>query len=251
MGKLFTAILNTRLSNFLEHNNKLGQEQTGFRTGFSTLDHIFTLHCIINFFLQRKNRLYCAFIDYEKAFDKVRRALLWEKLVNFEVNGNFLKTVKNMYNKAKSCIKVNGECSGYFSSVCGVRQGENLSPLFFALFLNDLKPFLSETGGVLNSLSREANIIGMNDADVNVMFQLFVLLYADDTVICAESERNLQDCLDKMHDYCVKWKLNINVKKTKVIIFSRGKIRKKPTFMYNNNTIDVVFDVIYLGRQIN
>jgi hypothetical protein len=83
------------------------------------------------------------------------------------------------------------------------------------------------------------------------MFQMFLLLYADDTVICAESERNLQECLDKMHEYCLKWKMVINVTKTKVIVFSRGKIRKKPKFTYNDKPIDVVFDVMYLGIQIN
>ena len=203
-GKLFTSVLNTRLAAFLESSNKLGQEQAGFRSGFSTLDHIFTLHCVINFFLCRKKRLFCAFFDYERAFDKVKRALLWEKLVNSDVNGKFLSIVKNIYAKAKSCIRINKECSDYFPNILGVRQGENLSPLLFALFLNDLKPYLCEHVSGLQSMSREAIRVGMNVDEVDSLLHMFLLLYADDTVICSESEVNLQRSLDRMYDYCVK-----------------------------------------------
>ena len=47
LGKLFTCCLNTRLYNYIEHMQILGNEQAGFRTGYSTTDHIFTLHTLI------------------------------------------------------------------------------------------------------------------------------------------------------------------------------------------------------------
>ena len=250
-GKLFTSVLNTRLSSFLESQRKLGQEQTGFRCGYSTNYHVFTLHCILNFFLNKRKRLFCAFIDYEKAFDKVKRAFLWEKMLHSGVSNNFLKVVKNMYSKAKSCVKVNNSYSGYFPSVCGVRQGENLSPLLFALFLNDLKSFLLQKDIGLYTMSREASMANMDITDVNALFQMFLLLYADDTVICAESEAGLQGLLDGMYEYCIRWQLQINISKTKIIVFSRGKIRNMPIFLFNGEPIEVVFDVMYLGLKLN
>ena len=51
--------------------------------------------------------------------------------------------IRNMYAQAKSCIKDNGCNSEFFKSSVGVRQGENLSPILFSLFLNDLNDFLS------------------------------------------------------------------------------------------------------------
>ena len=48
LGKLFTALINARLSNFLHASGTIGDEQAGFRAGHSTLDHVFTLHSIIN-----------------------------------------------------------------------------------------------------------------------------------------------------------------------------------------------------------
>ena len=76
MGKLFTMIINTRLHKYLEGQMLLGEEQAGFREGYSTLDHIFSLHCIIDLFLENKKRLYCAFVDYRKAFDMIDRTSL-------------------------------------------------------------------------------------------------------------------------------------------------------------------------------
>ena len=81
-----------------------------------------------------------------------------------------------MYRGIKSCVSHNGEQSSFFSSFRGVRQGENLSPLLFALFSNDLETFLSDKS------CGDVNIEFKYD-DIALYLKLFVLLYADDTVI--------------------------------------------------------------------
>ena len=70
-GKLFTAVLNNRLNNYLENMNLLCEEQAGFRKNYGTTDHIFNLKCLIDLYLFRGKKLFCAFIDYRKAFDSV------------------------------------------------------------------------------------------------------------------------------------------------------------------------------------
>ena len=132
-----------------------------------------------------------------------------------------------------------------------MRQGEHLSPVMFAIFLNDLKPFLSQYVDGLNSVSAQASAVGLDQRDVDVLFKMFVLLYADDTVLCSESAESLQVALDKLCDYCYKWSLTVNANKTKAIVFSRGKIRKKPRFYFNGKEIEVVFDFKYLGLMFN
>ena len=74
------------------------------------MDHVFTLHCIIDFFLAKKKRLYCLFIDYEKAFDRVERAFLWQKTLDFGVDGRILTVITDMYRKATSCVKTGNVC---------------------------------------------------------------------------------------------------------------------------------------------
>ena len=102
LEKLFTCAINGRLVKFFDINNVVGLEQAGFRANHSTVDHIFTLHCIADFFLTKRKRLYCLFVDYEKAFDRIRRTFLWEKLLNSGVNGRLLNVIIDMYQKAKS-----------------------------------------------------------------------------------------------------------------------------------------------------
>ena len=80
---------------------------------------------------------------------------------------------------------------------------------------------------------------------------MFVLLYADDTIVSAENVCELQKTLDAVHEYCDMYKLTVNINNTKIIVFSRGKVKRFPTFKYGNNTIEVVSYYIYLGITMN
>ena len=72
-----------------------------------------------------------------------------------------------------------------FPSECGVRHGENLSPLLFSLYLNDLENFII-SGGV-SSIDLE---IIFNE--IHVYLKLLILLYADDTIIFSNDKENFQ-----------------------------------------------------------
>ena len=60
--------------------------------------------------------------------------------------------------------------------------------------------------------------------ELTVNLKMFLLLYADDTVLLSENSVDLQNLLDSFVDYCDKWQLKINTDKTKVLVFSKGKI---------------------------
>ena len=104
-GKVFTACFYCRLSCYVE-DHILGQEQAGFRESYSTIDHIFVLQLIVELYQSVHKRVYCVFIDYRKAFNSINRPLLWHKLISYNINGKLLNVVKNMYDNAKSCVKV-------------------------------------------------------------------------------------------------------------------------------------------------
>ena len=99
----------------------------------------------------------------------------------------------------------------------GLSRGKSF-PLLFAPYLNDLEAF---------SLAHQSNGVTFDIAneDVVLYLKIFVLLYADDTVLLAESPEELQQLLDIFSQYCRTWKLKVNTSKTKVLIFG---IRKKP-----------------------
>ena len=137
-----------------------------------------------------------------------------------------------------SSIFIDGSISDYFVSFNGVRQGENLSPFLFALFINDIEQFLVEYG---------CNPIEIAGNDLQIYLKLLIIMYADDTVLFANSKDNLQRCLDGLKEYCDKWKLQINADKTKIIIFSKQKDRVENTFVIGDEEVEAVEEFKYLG----
>ena len=87
---------------------------------------MFTLKCIIDLYLSSGRRLFCAFVDYQKAFDTVNRTALWKKLLSYNISGKIFRAITNLYKATKSCISHKGKMSSFFYSNVGVRQGENL-----------------------------------------------------------------------------------------------------------------------------
>ena len=233
----------------MEVNQIIGPEQAGFGSGFSTTDHMFALKYLIDIYLSKRKRLYCCYIDHSKAFDTISRSELWSKLLKCNVSGKIFRVVYNMYKSAKSCVAINGLLTDNFSCLIGVRQGENLSPLLFSLYLNDLQEFLQEAHMGL----KEIRDLATHTFDNNLcaLLKLYILLYADDTVLLAESPKDLQNSINLMEEYCHLWKLKINVSKSKVTVFSRGRIRKRPEFYFGENKLDVVDHYKYLGLNFN
>ena len=239
LGKLFTAVLNERLTKYLDENIILLENQAGFRKHYSTSDHIFVLHALFELLKSQKKKLFCAFVDFSKAFDSVWRVGLWNKLLENEINGNFFKVIFNLYQNIKSCITLNNSNSVFFESSIGLRQGENLSPVLFSIFLNDLEPYLQDKNhtGVEFELAND---------DMYFYFKFLVLLYADDTAIVCDKPEEFQISLDNFVSYCKLWKLNINYDKTKIIIFGATKYDMYE-FIMDETKIEIVKTYKYLG----
>lgn len=239
LGKVFTAVLNNRLTTFLNNSNLLNENQAGFRKEYSTSDHIFVLNSLIQILKTKQQKLYCAFIDFSQAFDSVWRDGLWCKMLLNSVKGKFLQIIHNMYDNIKSCVRFNGKYSTYFACKNGVRQGENLSPLLFSLYLNDLEAFILSTGTEPITLESQVN-------DVFTYLKLLILLYADDTIIFSNNEEEFQKSLDAFNEYCELWKLTVNSDKTKIIIFNK-RYTNFPHFKLGEREIEVVENYKYLG----
>ena len=99
VSKVFTAVLNKRLYAWAEKEGKISKEQTGFRKGFSTIDHIFIFIAVAKRTLnsRRGGKVYVAFIDYKKAFDTVDREKLWETREKLKTSSKMVNMLKSMY----------------------------------------------------------------------------------------------------------------------------------------------------------
>ena len=96
---------------------------------------------------------------------------------------------------------MNGKLLNVFMSEIGVRQGDNLSALLFSIYLYDLESFLSSNYGGVTYFSE----LEGNDDDMYEYIEMYIILYADDTLLLAESLKVLQLSLDAMQSYCNIW----------------------------------------------
>jgi hypothetical protein len=126
--------------------------------------------------------MYCTFVDFEKAFDKVWRVALWYKLLLNKINGKMYNFIVNMNNSIKSCIVYNDNKSDFFSSEVGVRKGEHLSPFLFAVFLNDLEQFMEDK-----------NITGLESISSELEPQLEIYIFLNRPFIRRRHYSNVRD----------------------------------------------------------
>lgn len=136
IGKIFSLLLRNRINKWCEDKNILNDSQFGFREGRSTCDAIFVLHTIIQKVLSKRKKLWCIFIDYQRAFDTVDRDALWVRLLQSGVSCKMIDMIKCIYNVVQSCVKLTSksELSTFFDVSIGLKQDEPLSPLLFLFF---------------------------------------------------------------------------------------------------------------------
>ena len=123
---------------------------------------------------------------------------MWQKLLSSNINGKVFNVIKNIYENAKSQVSFKNTVTSQFPCQVGVRQGENLSPLLFAIYLNDFDTFLSEK---YNGLTKISDSISR---ELQIYLNIFCLLYADDTLVLAETDKDLQKALESHYIYCNK-----------------------------------------------
>lgn len=233
ISKIFTCILNNRLSDWCAKNNIVSDAQFGFKKGLSTTDAIFCLNSVISHMLNNKKRLYATFIDMRKCFDSVYRNALWFKMSKLGIGGKMLRIVKSMYEHVRCRVRHGNEFSDFIEISVGLKQGEICSPLLWSLFIEDLELYLG---------SRPDSGILLDD------LTLILLLYADDMVLFSDTAEGLQQSLYDLKMYCDRWGLTVNVDKTKVMVFrKRGPLRVNERWIYNDIQLEVVDTFNYLG----
>ncbi len=137
IGKLFTAVINKRLNDWSDRYSVLLECQAGFRKGYGTVDQVFVLHGIVSHVLNRNRKLYCAFVDFRRAFDSINHKCLWFKLVKSGVRGKLFTLIKSLYQNVKVKARTfSGSITETISRMLGVMQGESLTPFLFAIYLN-------------------------------------------------------------------------------------------------------------------
>ena len=75
-------------------------------------------------------------------------------------------------------------------------------------------------------------------------------MYADDLILLSESPEGLQNCLDRLEEYTREWDLNLNLKKTKIMVFQQGGAKCTTRFFFGHNIVEYTTQYKYLGTII-
>ena len=109
MYKLFTKVITNRITTTLDENQP--REQAGFRSGFSTIDHLHTLNQLIEKSIEYNKPLCLAFVDYEKAFDSIEHTAVFNASREQGINENYIETIKNIYDNGTAMIRLHENCN--------------------------------------------------------------------------------------------------------------------------------------------
>ena len=86
---------------------------------------------------------------------------------------------------------------------------------------------------------------------LDIYLKIFLLLYADDTVLMSENVDGMQTMLNVFSEYCNTWKLQVNIAKTNVVIFSKSKVTQNTKFISDNKELHICESQNYLGILFN
>jgi hypothetical protein len=232
VSKVYERVLLNRLSTSLEDQNKLPEEQAGFRKDRCTLEQAFILREILD---SRKSQkaTYACFIDLTNAVGSTWQDGMWYQLRATGVKGKLYRSIRSLYNQCKSAILTPFGLTDWFTSDLGTRQGAVLSPLLFSLLVNPLADLLKSQG------------FGVHLGDIHIA----CLLYADDLVLIADSEAQLRDMLDTATQFLRQWRFTVSERKSQVVAFGPGETQslRDRVWQLGGVTIRDVQHYKYLG----
>ena len=138
LGKFFTLIMNERLNHYLEQHKILSRCQIGFRKDCRTADYLLVLKTLMEIYKVKRKPIFACFVDFRKAYDSVWREGLFFKLISNGCSKNFMRILLSMYSSVVTSVKLHNGITPFFKSHIGVKQGCNLSPTLFNIFVNDI-----------------------------------------------------------------------------------------------------------------
>ena len=243
IGKVFERILSARANTLLEKHELRAPIQCGFRPGFGTLDGMFTLRHLIDQHIHTRRLLYCLFIDFEKAFDMVPRAELIKRCGQLGMHGRFLDAVISMYESIYMVVKVDGRLGTPIHTASGTKQGGELSPLLFSIFIEQLHELLTLHAPDIGAIIQDKHVPA--------------LMYADDVNGILLSAEDVQTFLDILALFCRLFGMKVNTSKTYIVIYRSSNqripqhvkqyISGNSQWKYDGTPIVVVPQFKYLG----
>ena len=198
----------------------IAEEQVGFRAGRSTTEQIFNLRILCEKYLQHQQHLYHVFIDFKKALDRVWHAALWATMKKYNISTNLIRVIKNLYDKATSAVLFNSSIEDSFQTTVGVRQGCQLSPTLFNIFLERI---------VTDTLENHEGTVSIGGRTITD------LRFADEINGLAEEGKELAKLVERLDKASTAYGMEVSAEKTRLM---------------TNNTSGINTEIKVIGQKL-
>ena len=232
-SKILLKILTKRIEN--KAKDYISETQFGFRKGVGTREAIGTMRMLCQRTLEHDKEIYVCFVDFEKAFDRVKWRKLMDVLKDIGVDWRDRRLISELYMQQEAVIRLEGEMTRSAIIGRGVRQGCLLSPILFSIYVE--------------SMMKEA-MEGSEDGVKVGGYLLQDVRFADDQAMVDSSEAGLQRTMSRLEQTASVYDMKINIKKTKVMRICRTG-GKKMHIAINGQQVEQVQHFQYLGTWIS
>jgi len=226
--KVMESLIRDRLMGHLMGNNLIEKSQHGFMPGKSCTTNLLEFLEEVTKAVDAGQPVDVVYLDFAKAFDKVPRKRLMEKLRAHGVAGNIHRWIRNWLSGRQQRVVLNGKSSEWADVLSGVPQGSVLGPVLFLVYINDL--------------------------DDEVRMVSTVKKFADDTKLgqraaTAEERQRLQEALDNLGVWARRWEMKFNVKKCKVVHIGHGNVEQE--YMMDGEKLTAASEEVDIGVTVN
>jgi exonuclease III len=254
-GKILARILSNRLLPIAE--TTLPETQCGFRPNRGTADMIFGARQMQEKSKEQNQPLYMAFIDLVKAFDSVNREALWKILALDGCPPKFINIIRLLHDNMKATVLTNNGPGEAFTISTGVKQGCVIAPSLFSMFLGTVLHLVEENlpRGVEVTYRIDGKLFNLNRLRAKTKVStttVMELQYADDNVILANTEEDLQTTLNAFRLAYESIGLELNTDKTKIIYQPAPNTNVPgPAITINEAPLENVKYFPYLGSYLS
>ena len=235
-SKVFCRVILNRIR--MAVDQRIREEQAGFRAGRGCSDQIFALRNIVEQCIEWNAPLFVNFVDFRKAFDSIHRDTLWAVIRHYGLPQKIVSLIKLFYERFECGVILREGVSDFFEVQTGVRQGCMLSPLLFLILIDYVMRIANERsrGGIQWGIS-SGRVEYLDDLD-----------YADDLAVLACTQAQIREKTEKVWQTARRVGLEINAPKTKVMCINTTL---DAPLTIAGETLECVDSFTYLGSVIS
>lgn len=230
--KLMEKIISKRLEWYLEKQNLIVKEQSGGKRRRSTLDLLLLLQNEILTCFSRNNYLICVACDIKHAYQSVKKSVVLQQLHAWGMGGNLPLFIQNYLTYRKFYVRLGNEKSSTYEIKDSIPQGGVLSNKLFLVAINKITTFVHPL--VHKGIFIDDFIFYTRHKNIHI------------------GQKYIQETLKNLERFFLQTGLEFSHEKTKAIIFTKKrKTTELDDFIYKNNKISLVNEIVYLGMMFD